>query len=75
VVKGKKPFAIKDVICDDGNFSCKTSASAGGRLHLLDLSYVANGEAEGDLNRTIKILTDLAEKPEISIPVVVTFAK
>jgi hypothetical protein len=72
VVKSKSPFAIKDVVCEDGNFSCKTNEASGGRLHLLELSYEAKNVEAGELKKSIRILTDLKEKPEIDLPVVVT---
>ncbi len=75
VVKSKVPFAITDIVCDDGNFSCKSNESAGGRLHLLELSYEAKDVVEGEIKNTIKILTDLKNKPEIELPVFVIISK
>lgn len=75
VIKSKIPFSITDVTCDDGNFSAKTNESAGGRLHLLELSYDAQNVVEGEIKNTIKILTDLKDKPEINVPIVVTIVK
>ncbi len=75
VIKSKVPFTITDVICDDGNFSAKTNETAGGRLHLLELSYEAKDVVEGEIKNSIKILTDMKEKPEINVPIVVTIGK
>jgi hypothetical protein len=75
VVKSKAPFKITDVICNDDNFSATTSESAGGRLHLLELSYQAEDVAAGEIKTAIKILTNLKDKPEITVPIVVTIGE
>lgn len=75
IIKSKSPFTISDVICDDGNFSAKTTETAGGRLHLLELSYEAKDVVAGEIKNSIKVLTNLKEKPEIIVPIVVTIEK
>lgn len=75
IIKSKIPFSITDVICDDGNFSAQNNETAGGRLHLLEISYQANGVEEGEIKNSIKILTDLKDRSEIAVPIVVTVAK
>jgi hypothetical protein len=75
VIKSRAAFKITDVVCDDDNFSCKVTESAGGRLQLLELSYEANQGSNGEIKNTIRILTDLKDKPQINIPVVVTIGE
>lgn len=75
VVKSRSPFKITDVVCDDGNFSAKCTESAGGRLHLLELSYQSGATSESEVKNSIKIVTNMKDKPEINVPVEVTFEK
>ncbi len=74
ILKGKKPFTIKDVLCGDDNFSVTAQEPANGRLHVLDVSYVAKQAEAGEIKNSIKILTDLDHQSEIEVPVVVTIA-
>ena len=72
VLKCKKPFAIKDVMCDDANFSVTTTEASNGQLHFLELCYVAKDAEAGELKKSITILTDLETSAEICLPVEVT---
>lgn len=72
VLKCQKPFAIKDVMCDDGNFSVTTKEASNGQLHFLELCYVAKDAEAGELKKSITILTDLETAAEICLPVEVT---
>jgi hypothetical protein len=72
VVKGKKPFRILSITCDDksftfGNASDKTPKT----LHLVPVSFAA-GQSAGKISRTIKIETDLGDStPELAAYAVV----
>ncbi len=72
VVKGKKPFRILSITCDDksftfGNVADKTPKT----LHLVPVSFAA-GKSSGKINRTIKIETDLGDStPELAAYAVV----
>jgi hypothetical protein len=58
VVKGKRPFRIKSVTCDDGSFSFKTSDEAR-ETHLVPVTFIA--ETPGKISHKIRIETDLGE--------------
>lgn len=63
VVRGKKPFRITAVHCDDACFQFDTTAEGEPKsLHLLPVTFVA-GESPGKVLQTIRIETDLAEEP------------
>ncbi len=72
VLKCKQPFAIKDVMCDDANFSVTTKEASNGQLHFLELCYVAKDAEAGELKKSITILTDLESSAEICLPIEVT---
>jgi hypothetical protein len=74
VVRGKKPFRILSVKCDD-NGECflfdPSTASAPKPLHLIPVTFVA-GDQLGKVLKTIRIETDLEEaSPELSAYAVV----
>ena len=73
VVKGKKPFRILSITCDDKSFMFGDSADKTPKtLHLIPVSFVA-GKTSGKVSRTIKIETDLGESsPELAAYAVVT---
>ena len=72
VVKGKKPFRILSITCDDKSFTFgKVADKTPKTLHLVPVSFVA-GKTSGKVNRTIKIETDLGEStPELAAYAVV----
>ena len=73
VVKGKKPFRILAITCDDKSFTFGSVADKTPKtLHLVPVSFEA-GKTAGKVNRTIKIETDLGETtPELAAYAVVT---
>jgi len=60
VVRGKKPFRIVKVECDDPAFSFKTSDEAK-TMHLIPVTYQADSNP-GKISRKIRIETDLSGK-------------
>ncbi len=73
VVKGKKPFRILSITCDDKSFSFSNVPDKTPKtLHLVPVSFLA-GVGSGKVNRTIKIETDLGDTtPELAAYAVVT---
>ncbi len=74
VVRGKKPFRILSVTCDDNGecflFDPRTVAAAK-PLHLVPVTFVA-GDQPGKVQKTIRIETDLDDlSPELSAYAVV----
>ena len=58
VVKGKKPFRILGVSCDDKSFKFDTSKETSAKeLHLVPVTFLAGADA-GKVVKTIKIKTD-----------------
>ncbi len=58
VVKGKKPFRILEISCDDESFQFQTSADQSPKqLHLIPVTFQAGSDA-GKVVRTIRIKTD-----------------
>ena len=72
VVKGKKPFRILSVTCDDKSFTFGAVADKTPKtLHLVPVSF-APGQNAGKISRTIKIETDLGDStPELAAYAVV----
>ncbi len=72
VVRGKQPFRIVSVTCDDESFQFRTPASdEPKRLHLIPVTFVASGDSR-KVNKTIRIETDLGDAtPELSAYAVV----
>jgi len=72
VVKGKKPFRILGISCDDKSFQFDTSAETTPKeLHLIPVTFLAAGES-GKVTKTIKIETDMGETaPELAAYAVV----
>ncbi len=61
VVKGKKPFRILSVSCDNGQFEFDTTAEQQPKLvHLIPVTFVA-GEEPGKVAKTIRIVTDSSD--------------
>jgi hypothetical protein len=76
VVKGKTPFTILDVTCDDKSFQFDTSSETAPKtVHLIPVTFVA-GSDPGSVAKTIKIKTDASETvPELSASAVVAAAR
>ncbi len=72
VVKGKKPFRILGISCDDGSFQFDTSKEGTPKeLHLVPVTFTAGADA-GKVVKTIKIKTDQGEMtPELAAYAVV----
>jgi len=63
VVRGKKPFRITSVRCEDTSFEFAPSQGEEPKsLHLVPVTFVA-GQSPGKVLKTIRIETDLAEIP------------
>jgi hypothetical protein len=61
VVRGKRPFRILSITCDDQSFTFETSADGLPRLlHVIPVTFVA-GANSGKVTRTIRIETDLGQ--------------
>jgi hypothetical protein len=61
IVKGKKPFKIVDIQCDDPGFTCAKPEEAKTQ-HIISVTYVA-GDAAGKIAKKVEIKTDLNEEP------------
>ncbi len=59
VVRGKKPFRISSIECDDKSFSFKTP-EASAAVHLVPVTFEA-GQEPGKVTQKIRIQTDLGE--------------
>ncbi|MCE5266828.1 MAG: DUF1573 domain-containing protein [Planctomycetaceae bacterium] len=73
VVKGKKPFRILSISCDDKSFKFDTSKeNAAKALHMIPVTFSAGADA-GKVVKTIRIKTDQGEmSPELAAYAVVT---
>lgn len=61
VVRGKRPFRILSITCEDDCFRFETSADGGPKpLHVVPVTFVA-GASPGKVSKTIRIETDLGE--------------
>ncbi|HYW79361.1 MAG TPA: DUF1573 domain-containing protein [Thermoguttaceae bacterium] len=61
VVRGKKPFRILDITCDDESFEFGVPMDDTPKLvHLVPVTFVA-GKGTGKVSKTIRIQTDLGE--------------
>jgi hypothetical protein len=60
VVRGKKPFKIVDVKCEDAHFTFEKPSEEAKSLHFLPIEYKA-GEEAGNIVKKIEIETDLGE--------------
>ena len=76
VVKGKKPFRILCVSCEDGSLRFDTSKEGAAKvLHLIPVEFTAGADV-GKVVKTIKIKTDQGEMtPELAAYAVVAAAK
>jgi hypothetical protein len=71
LVRGKSPFKITSIQCDDEqSFSFKTDDKASDR-HVVEVKFVAKKEA-GEIKEPIRIATDLGEKFQASLMAYVT---
>jgi hypothetical protein len=72
VVKGKKPFRVLEVTCDDPSFSFDPSAANEAKpVHLIPVTFTAGTDA-GKVVKTIRVRTDQGEMtPELSAYAVV----
>ncbi len=74
VVKGKRPFRVLNVSCEDGAFRFQTpSDRTPKRLHLLPVTFEA-GSQSGKVIETIRIETDGGETPEATAYAIVADA-
>lgn len=75
VVKGKKPFRILSITCNDKSFQFDTSKMDTAKsLHLIPVTFLAGADA-GKVIKTIKITTDQGEMtPELLAYAVVATA-
>ena len=73
VVRGKKPFRILAITCDDESFEFQTTPGEGPKaLHVIPVTFAAR-ETTGKITRTIRIETDLGEMtPELAAYAVVS---
>lgn len=73
VVRGKKPFRILSIRCDDESFEFGSPPSDVRKpVHLVPVTFVA-GKSSGKVSKTIRIETDLGEMvPELAAYAVVT---
>lgn len=73
VVRGKAPFRILSVKCDDPSFEFGTVNDDSKTLHMIPVTF-KGGESSGKVTRTIRIETDLGEgsAPELPAYAVVT---
>jgi hypothetical protein len=72
VVRGKKPFRIVSVSCDDASFEFgEINTDKAKALHLIPVTFLA-GESAGKILKTIRIETDSGQStPELSAYAVV----
>ncbi len=76
VVKGKKPFRILSIACDDKSFKFNTSKEdAAKAMHMVPVTFLAGADA-GKIVKTIRIKTDQGEMmPELAAYAVVAAAQ
>ena len=63
VVRGKQPFKVIGIECDDDCFEFETPADTKKTIHLIPVTFTA-GEAAGKVSQTIKINTDLGARAD-----------
>jgi hypothetical protein len=63
IVRGTKPFKITDVRGAGGDLVVSDSANESQAIHVLTLTL--KGSKAGDLNRTLRVITDLKDDGEI----------
>jgi hypothetical protein len=66
IVRGAKPFKITGVQGIDGQWAVRDSTRNSKAVHILTITL--NPKKEGEMNQTIKILTDLKEEGTIELP-------
>ena len=59
LVRGKKPFRIVDISCDDGSLKFQTPSESATR-HIVDFQFAANGKP-GKVEDKVNIVTDLGK--------------
>ncbi|MBN2023319.1 MAG: DUF1573 domain-containing protein [Pirellulales bacterium] len=73
VVRGKKPFRIVSITCDDGSFKVDPSVGQEPKeLHVVPITFVA-GKDPGKVARTLQIETDLGA-PAAELPAFVVIS-
>jgi hypothetical protein len=72
VIKGKKPFRILSITCDDKSFTFRQQSDSSPKaLHLVPVTFTAGSDA-GKITKSIRIETDLGDDvPELSAYAVV----
>ena len=65
IVKGKKPFRIVSVACDEDSFQFKTDDKAS-KMHVVEVVFDAKKDV-GKVKQTIHIVTDLGEKFQATV--------
>lgn len=75
VIKGKKPFRVLSISCDDKSFQFDTVADQSSKeLHLIPVTFTAGSDL-GKVTKSIKIETDAGQKvPDLSAYAVVAKA-
>ena len=64
VVRGKKPFRILSVECDNKAFQFDTSDEhTAKQVHVIPVTFVANGSSSGKISNRIRIQTDNGDEP------------
>ncbi|MBN2477194.1 MAG: DUF1573 domain-containing protein [Pirellulales bacterium] len=73
VVRGKKPFRVLSITCDDDSFEFGTTdEQAAKTVHVIPVTFVAGAEA-GRVAKTIRIQTDLGQMtPELAAYAVIS---
>ena len=74
VVRGKKPFRILAIKCEDESFAFEevNNGDTAKPLHVVSVTFAA-GEAAGNVNKKIRIETDLdAAVPELAACAVIS---
>jgi len=69
VVRGKKPFKITDVKCDDARFRCAAGEKAG-TVHLVSVAFTAD-DTPGKVTAKVLITTDETGEKPLEVPVYV----
>jgi hypothetical protein len=63
VIRGRKPFKIVSIGCDDQNFKFDTSRETEAKaLHVVPVTFTGGAKDKGKVSRTIYIQTDLGDK-------------
>ena len=64
VVRGKKPFRILAIDCDNKAFKFDTSQEhAAKQVHVIPVTFTASGDTSGKISNRIRIQTDNSDEP------------